>query len=753
MEINIKSNVVRKAKRWDLLARGVITIGGITIIASVILILLLIVNETLPLFAQASVNPVPLQQFPSTTVTPETLAPGIRRALKENTVVTYFVQSDGHVRFVDASTGKELAKVPFRPEGLASSIKVEELVNLSGDLFSVFWENGVCSLLQVEMKQRYGKDGGLDTGVSTVATVPAPENIKLKTGQVRKDEESGSVTRAGLTEEGKVLIRRVVKEEGGLFDEATEKTCRWLIQPPGSGRIQSMAIQRDGAILFAGTDDGTILHWRLANHDDADTPPETHATTAFTDRRAITALGTVFGEVSLAVGDEKGELSTWFFVRSKNVPKLRKIHPLRKHNAPVVQIVPSRRNKSLLSLDANGVANLDHMTSERHLLSLQIPGTMRQVSWAAIGNAIIALGKDNSVAAWELENPHPETSLRTLFGPVHYEGYPEPAMVWQTTGGEDFEAKFSITPLLFGTLKGTVYAMLFSIPLALFAAVYVSKFTSHEFRKTIKPAVEIMAAVPSVVIGFLIALWLAPRFEQWIVAVFLSLLTVPGVLAVFMLLWQRIRSQDWAKHVERGYEFILLIPLVVLGVIVASFLAPGVEEWLFDGNFRQWLFDSSDGTIRYDQRNCIIISFGLGFAVIPIIFSIAEDSLTNVPHSLSAASLALGASRWQTIWRVVLPSASPGIFAAIMIGFGRAIGETMIVLMATGNTPIMDWSPFNGMRTLSANIAVEIPEAPVGGTLFRTLFLCAVLLFVLTFFLNTLAEVVRDRLRAKYGRF
>src|SRR5690606_12501173 len=106
----------------------------------------------------------------------------------------------------------------------------------------------------------------------------------------------------------------------------------------------------------------------------------------------------------------------------------------------------------------------------------------------------------------------------------------------------------------------------------------------------------------------------------------------------------------------------------------------------------------------------------------------------------------------QTVWRIIVPSASPGIFAAVMIGLGRAVGETMIVLMATGNTPIMDWSPFNGMRTLSANIAVEIPEAPVGETLYRTLFLCAVILFVMTFVLNTGAELIRHRLRQKYGR-
>ncbi len=156
--------------------------------------------------------------------------------------------------------------------------------------------------------------------------------------------------------------------------------------------------------------------------------------------------------------------------------------------------------------------------------------------------------------------------------------------------------------------------------------------------------------------------------------------------------------------------------------------------------------------LGYDQRNAVVVGLAMGFAVIPIIFAIAEDAFSNVPGNLVAGSLALGADRWQTVTRVVLPTASPGIFSAIMIGFGRAVGETMIVLMATGNTPIMSWNPFNGFRTLSANIAVEIPEAPQGGTLYRTLFLAALLLFVMTFLINTVAELVRQRLRERYSQ-
>jgi phosphate transport system permease protein len=141
----------------------------------------------------------------------------------------------------------------------------------------------------------------------------------------------------------------------------------------------------------------------------------------------------------------------------------------------------------------------------------------------------------------------------------------------------------------------------------------------------------------------------------------------------------------------------------------------------------------------------------MGFAVIPTIFSIAEDAIFSVPKSMSYGSLALGATPWQTMLYVVLPTASPGIFSALMIGMGRAVGETMIVLMATGNTPITDINIFEGMRTLAANIAVEIPEAEVGSSHYRILFLTGFVLFCFTFVFNTAAEIVRQRLRNKYG--
>jgi phosphate transport system permease protein len=151
----------------------------------------------------------------------------------------------------------------------------------------------------------------------------------------------------------------------------------------------------------------------------------------------------------------------------------------------------------------------------------------------------------------------------------------------------------------------------------------------------------------------------------------------------------------------------------------------------------------------YVQRNALVVGFVMGFAIIPIIYTIAEDALSAVPDHLRAASLGSGATQWQTAIRIVLPTAMSGLFSAVMIGLGRAVGETMIVLMAAGNTPLLEMNIFNGFRTLSANIAVELPEAVRGSTHYRTLFLAALILFAMTFVVNTIAELVRLRFRRR----
>jgi phosphate transport system permease protein len=622
-----------------------------------------------------------------------------------------------------------------------------------GSEFSLLWSDGAVSLVAAESTPHFDDLGRRHVrfALKNLADLPADGKDVPRLAVMRKAENDAITCVKLLPGNRLAVVRQYKSSDAGLFDEAETITKQSTIEQELPGNITAMTLDSSGNTLYAGTDNGCLLVWRfaedgtIAHHD---------VVSAFRDKRALTSLTLLFGEASLAVGDGRGEIGIWCEIREdlpggeKTVKKLRSIHQLSKHDAPIADLIPSRRNKSLLSLGENGKVHLDYATTERDLLGIDADEPLTKIGYSPRGNAMVGLSGSGKLRIWKIDCPHPEISWSALFGKIHYEGYEKPEYKWQTTGDEP---KFSLVPIIFGTFKSTIYAMLFALPLSLAAAIYVSYFTTPWFKRTIKPIVELMAAVPSVVIGFLILLWLAPLVGRWLVAVFLGFLTIPAVFFAFMGFWQTVRRHDWAKRIEHGYEFLALVPVVLAGAGLACWLAGPVESTLFGGDLKQWLFDVTQN--RYDPLNSMVVAFGLGFAVIPIIFSISEDALSNIPYNLTAASLALGASRWQTLWRVILPSASPGIFAAVMIGFGRAVGETMIVFMAAGNTPLLDISPFNGFRTLSANIAQEMPEADVGGTLYRVLFLCAVLLFILTFILNTAAEVVRQQLRKKYGKY
>jgi phosphate transport system permease protein len=400
---------------------------------------------------------------------------------------------------------------------------------------------------------------------------------------------------------------------------------------------------------------------------------------------------------------------------------------------------------------ADGSVALYYSTSGRRLLA-------ERWSDAPVAALALDLKGDGAVAVAggellrrSIANPHPEVSLRTLFLPVHYEGHASGKWVWQTTGGSDaFEPKMSLWPLIFGTLKATLYALLLSVPLALAAAVYVSQLAPARLQTVIKPTLELMAAVPSVVVGFLAALWLAPRLEAALLASLVGAAALPLAVVAALALW-RIVPAGLRRRIPIGGELVV-VAISAVGVVTAAvLLTDPVESVLFGGDFQRFLF--TEWGVRYDQRNSLVVGIALGFAVMPVIFTIAEDACSAVPQSLISASRALGATRWQTAVRLVVPAASPGLFAAVMLGLGRAVGETMIVLMAAGNTPLLDLSAFNGMRTMSAAIAVEIPEAPVGSTLFRVLFLTGILLFAFTLVVTTAADVVGSYLRKRYARF
>ncbi|MDU0460177.1 MAG: ABC transporter permease subunit, partial [Geobacteraceae bacterium] len=669
---------------------------------------------------------------------------------EENQQGAFLLDENGTVHFLKAADGSLSAsiKVPNVPVGAARLLSAE----YSGKSdYNLLWDNGAISSVSIALDAAKSPDGSITLNHDVTAR---DELAFAAAGTVlqsfaRQIEGQGSVRVDRLVGDRIRITRQLLEKD--LFGNEKRSSETVEISDPLPGRISAIALDSRGHYLYAGTGNGMLLRWDISETGQAHLLDNIQASD---DRQAITSLALVLGDVSIAVGDAKGRLSTWFPVKlsgSGDDKRLTRIHTLRPNSGQATAILPSPRDKTLFSLD-NSVIHADHMTSERKLLTIKLGSPLLKAALSPKGNSLCALDEAATLKIWKLAIPHPEISFGTLFGKVWYEGYDKPEYAWQSSAAnDDFEPKLSLVPLMFGTVKATLFAMIFAVPLAILAALYTSQFMSPRLKGRIKPLVEIMAAIPSVVIGFLAGLWLAPLIDKSILTVFFSIVLVPLLLLVTIFFWKRIRINSPLQRLTRGREFFAMIPLVVLGCYLAFLLSGVAELSLFGGDFKQWLYSALG--VRYDQRNSIIIAIALGFAVIPIIFTIAEDAISNVPRNLTAASLALGASRWQTAWRVVLPSALPGVFSAVMIGFGRAIGETMIVLMATGNTPIMSWSLFNGLRSLSANIAVEIPEAPVFSSLYRVLFLSAVLLFIFTFIINTAAEALRQRFRKKYGRY
>ena len=750
------SSGAKRRKLVDRIAAIIVTIGGIAIILCIIAILVFIGIETLPLWQGVKselTSSFILKESPdlasySLDSPYDSQFPFLAAGTEQYKEIGFIVANDGTVVFLSLKDGRTIKKVQL--PGLEGTKIISSYVSDNNKSYSFGTENG--KILPVSMN--YAADF---EGDKRIITPDVKEEDAVNIGSsplltiAYEEDEDGNDAAAAYTSGGQLIFSAMV-ESGGLLGggEKTQVT-RDLTEKLEGSKVTALEIDRSLGNLYVGTNNGKLYQWDVSNKENPALLDVLNASP--NSNTPVTVLAFLLGDRSLIVGDGAGDVSVWFEVSEPDSPRgkiLKKIHELPPMELPVTNIIASTRDRGFIAADNGGHVNLYHATSNRKLASFKTDGPVKTLAYPPKADGIIAVDQKGKLYDWNVQNPHPETSLKTLFGKVWYEGYSKPEYVWQSTGGtDDFEPKFSLTPLAFGTLKGAVYALFFAIPISIFAALCVSQFMHTALRNTIKPVIEVMAALPSVVLGFFAGLWLAPIVEKIIPAIF----TMPIVLTIFTLIavfaWQYLPRRIKGRFKE-GTELFFLVPVILLGVIVTLWINSPVEHFIFGGDYKAWFYNVLG--LQYDQRNSLIVGFAMGFAVIPIIFTISEDALSSVPKHLAAGSLALGANRWQTAIRVVLPTASPGIFSAVMIGLGRAIGETMIVLMATGNTPIMDWSMFNGFRALSANIAVEIPEAPHGGTLYRILFLAALLLFFFTFIINTAAELVRQRLRKKYGQ-
>jgi phosphate transport system permease protein len=829
----------------DRIARRLITTSGIGGIAAVSLVGLFLVWVAVPLLRPARLEP----EATGVAVSGPVTAAAVAVRIDNYGTMSWSLLPDGRVLVQDLGSGAVLERLSV------AAGPVPTAATSGGDRVVLGFADGSVVTAAVEFEAEYLGDEALTDELRAMAvgaSRPWGAGLVERTpeGQWRHQEVSlvadppvnlgpspialvdVTITTSGMMvaalDSSGTFHQRLVTWKRNLLTGETTARVRGGDVPlgaDGAAGFTALKLNDTGTFALLVTADGRLVSladegdgFAVAGRQDLAPAPGVKVT-------AVTFLA---GKVSLAVGDDRGGVGIWFPVadsdgRSRELTCVRRLPG---GPGAVTALGVSERSRMLAVGYADGSLQVFNASSARSLGRVSSEaGPVRQVGLSPRQDRLLALG-DAGRGLWRLDAPHGDISPGMLLRPVWYEGYPAPAYVWQSSSAVDSaEPKLSLVPLVFGTMKATIYTMLFGLPIALLAAVYTSEFMPRQSRARVKPVIEVMASLPSVVLGFLAALVLAPLVEAHVVGVMSVLMLAPFFVLLGAHLWQLL-PRDVAPRLADLRPVAVLVSLL-LGVALAWQATAAVESLLFAGDFKGWLEGRvgsgtagwlvlllapvallmawynaryGAGLLRgrgkgwrhrelalldlarflvaavatvgaalalgwlanaagwdprgavfgtYVQRNALVVGVAMGFAVIPLIYTISEDALVSVPDHLRAASLGAGASKWQTAVRVVIPPAMSGLFSAAMIGLGRAVGETMIVLMAAGNTPIMEWNVFNGFRTLSANLAVELPEAVQNSTHYRTLFLAALMLFTMTFILNTVAEVVRLHFRRK----
>ncbi len=728
----------------DSLVRYGVVVGGLSIIVAIVLIFFYLLYVVLPLFASAKATSLIEYSIPEKMLGKTVLL----ETEEQNEVAARFTDA-GQVVFFEAATGKTILTQGIAiPEGIhITSFAQGSDISQGGVAYGL--SDGKAIVVKHQYKVTYPNNKrlitpSLDYPLGEQPLVIDEAGFPLEKIAV-KVESDKTILVAKIAD--KVHLVSFVQEKSLFANEATI-TRTSAVLDASAKTIVDLLIDKDDNQLYLMDNEGLLSAYDIR---DKAAPKLRHQQNVIEAGQTVTSLTFLNGDISLLVGDSSGLVSQWAQVKNElKQLAFKKIRSFKVSDKAVVAVESEQRRKGFMAVDAAGTVGLYNSTAERQLIKEHI-GTSSPI--AAVlsprSNRLLLETGDEKIHVWNVDNEHPEVSIKSLWQKVWYESYPKPSYIWQSSSASnDFEPKYSLVPLVFGTLKAAFYAMLVAMPLALMGAIYTAYFMAPQMRQVVKPAIELMGALPTVILGFLAGLWLAPFIEKHLAGLFLSLISLPIAVLLFAFLWQFLPKTLRQKTPE-GWDAAILMPVIVTVSWLAFTVSVPLEAFLFHGSLRDWL--SNEFGIGYDQRNALIVGIAMGFAVIPTIFSIAEDAIFSVPKHLTVGSLALGATTWQTMTKVVLLTASPGIFSAVMIGLGRAVGETMIVLMATGNTPVMDFSVFQGLRTLAANVAVEMPESEVDSTHYRVLFLTALVLFIFTFVFNTLAEVIRQRLREKYS--
>ncbi len=814
----------------DGVARTLITLGGLGTILAVSTVCVFLVAVAAPLFSSARIDD-------GQQVAPPWLARQehpVHLALDEYQLLGWAMFADGSLQVFRSDTGEKVGE-RYRPFGERRLTAWS--FNADGADVCFGFEDGHAQLGTARiaisfMGEQQAPDavkaipiGGVMMHENALFAHPQPGQFRRHAFEyslqspIRLSDQPIQLLGHSVRSSGPVMIAFAggrlaiysISEIRNFLTQAVTQQARRVDVPyeprTTGGEPTYLMLSGLGDLAYMAWPDG---HLRRYDARTLDNPKLVETVDLVPDKDAkLTALRFLIGRTTLISGDSQGRVTAWFCAPDETKidrNALVAAHDLGTAGAAVTALSGSPRSRLLAAGFADGRLRVFHVTANAMLLETS---PMPDVEASPIRVVAIGSREDRLLAAssislmsWQMDRRYPAINVNSLFRKVWYEGYAEPKHTWQSSSGtDDFEPKYGLMPLIFGTLKATFYSLLFGLPIALLAAIFTSEFMHPRVKARVKPLVEMMASLPSVVLGFLAALVIAPVVEH----------IVPGVLALFVgvplafltgaYLWQ-LMPRRWALRLV-AYRFWAICLMAVPGIWAALQSGPLVERLLFAGDFKRWMDgqvgtgaggwfvlltpltailaavvinrllrdrvrDWSYGWTRtqaagfdalkfvfsvmcwlaltagiawllaepgllskegfdprgegmhnflgtYVQRNAMVVGFIMGFAIIPIIYTLAEDALSSVPQHLRSASLGAGATPWQTTVRIIIPTAMSGLFSAAMIGLGRAVGETMIVLMAAGNTPVMQMNLFNGFRTLSANIAVELPEAPAGG--------------------------------------
>ncbi|MBU2644510.1 ABC transporter permease subunit, partial [bacterium] len=774
---------------FDRLADWIITVGGIFVILAVLGILIYLVKETIPLFRGGQITASCGYQLPA--------QPGkiLATGMDEYQTIAYIMYGDGTLQIFHTRTGASLGgeKLDLGGSQIASISESTDKRYLA-----LGFTSGLVQLMEISFPYEIINSDELPAGATRLddqdSALGKVVYSRIPGNQVRR-------SRFQITREDPVVVSSVgnpiVAIDYHVSGEAERKT-RAFVTVEADGRATLNVIktrvnlmtgvrtndikrtelpmpQLDAAIhavLMTDSADRVLIvteNGRAYRYDTSDfnSPLLAEVTPLLPSGTKLKRIGFLSGNQSIVVGGANGSLFIYFVINdrkrgTRDGKALVKARAFPDSRLPITGFSPSSRGKGFAVAYLDGSSTILHGTSQKRVLEFgaRADSTIAGIALSPRFDGLLQIYTDRFVRFHAFSVPHPETTFFTLFQKVWYEGYEKPAYTWQSSAAsDDYEQKFSLIPLIFGSIKVALYSLLFAVPIAILAAIYTSEFVHFRVRNTVKPAMEMMASLPSVVLGFVAALVLAPIVETWIAAVLVAFLVVPAALILGAFFWQML-PQYLIVRWQGGPKLFLMFCLVAAALGMTRTIGPWMEDLFFNGDFKAWLnrdvgtaepflflvllpivfmlvamvssrlakpvlsrwtknsgrvvhvvidilywvlstavaifvayqlggllafygFDARGGVINtYAQRNTLVVGFAMGFAVIPIIYTIAEDALHSVPDHLRAASLGCGATQWQTTLYVVLPAAISGVFSAVMIGMGRAVGETMIVVMA-----------------------------------------------------------------------